>query len=166
MWDLWWTKWHWDRFCSQYFAFPLSVSFHQCSILIFIHTLLLLARQVGKAWEPCSWNSWPLKTGPIRCPETSVKDYDSTLRNTPEERRYLAKSTSFYRNRKELDRKELSLFKARLLTKRAPKGGCRAAAPQIPKNLDLKNPRFCSYYDIKSSTWFNLRPNSATEIGW
>jgi hypothetical protein len=25
--------------------------------------------------------------GPIRCPETSVKDYHSTLRNTPEERR-------------------------------------------------------------------------------
>jgi hypothetical protein len=25
--------------------------------------------------------------GPIRCPETSVKDYHLTLRNTPEERR-------------------------------------------------------------------------------
>ena len=25
--------------------------------------------------------------GPIRCPETSVKDYHSTLRNNPEERR-------------------------------------------------------------------------------
>jgi hypothetical protein len=24
--------------------------------------------------------------GPIRCPETSVKEYHSTLRNTPEER--------------------------------------------------------------------------------
>jgi hypothetical protein len=31
--------------------------------------------------------------GPIRCPETSVKDYLSTLRNKPEERRYL--TTSF-----------------------------------------------------------------------
>jgi hypothetical protein len=30
---------------------------------------------------------WALKMGPIRCPETSVKDYHSTLRNTPEERR-------------------------------------------------------------------------------
>jgi hypothetical protein len=29
----------------------------------------------------------PLKTGPIGCPETSVKDYHSTLRNTQEERR-------------------------------------------------------------------------------
>jgi hypothetical protein len=27
-----------------------------------------------------------LKIGPIRCPETSVKSYHSTLRNTPEER--------------------------------------------------------------------------------
>jgi hypothetical protein len=32
-------------------------------------------------------DSWPLTMWPIRCPETSVKDYDSTLRNTPEERR-------------------------------------------------------------------------------
>ena len=29
----------------------------------------------------------PLKMGPIRCPETSVKDYHSTLRNIPKERR-------------------------------------------------------------------------------
>jgi hypothetical protein len=27
----------------------------------------------------------PLKVGPIRCPETSVKDYHSTLRNIPED---------------------------------------------------------------------------------
>jgi hypothetical protein len=32
MWDLWWTKWHWDRFFPKYFGFPLSVSFHRCSI--------------------------------------------------------------------------------------------------------------------------------------
>jgi hypothetical protein len=29
-----------------------------------------------------SWNSLPLKMGPTRCPETSVKVYHSTLRNT------------------------------------------------------------------------------------
>jgi len=28
MWDLWCTKWHWDRFFSEYFGFPFSVSFH------------------------------------------------------------------------------------------------------------------------------------------
>jgi hypothetical protein len=33
-----------------------------------------------------SWTSWPLKMGPIRCPETSVKEYHSTLRNIPEKR--------------------------------------------------------------------------------
>jgi hypothetical protein len=32
MWDLWWTKWHWDRFFTEYFGFPLSISFHRCSI--------------------------------------------------------------------------------------------------------------------------------------
>jgi hypothetical protein len=30
---------------------------------------------------------------PIRCPETSVKDYHSTLRNTPEERKILTYNT-------------------------------------------------------------------------
>jgi hypothetical protein len=34
-----------------------------------------------------SWTSWPLKMGPISCPETSVNNYHSTLRNIPEERR-------------------------------------------------------------------------------
>jgi uncharacterized membrane protein YiaA len=34
MWDLWWTKWHWDRFFSEYFGFPLSISFYRCSITI------------------------------------------------------------------------------------------------------------------------------------
>jgi hypothetical protein len=32
MWDLWWTKWHWDRFFPEFFGFPLSVSFRWCSI--------------------------------------------------------------------------------------------------------------------------------------
>jgi hypothetical protein len=32
MWDLWWTKWHWDKFSPEYFGFPLSISFHRCSI--------------------------------------------------------------------------------------------------------------------------------------
>jgi hypothetical protein len=33
MWDLWWTKWHWERVFSESFGFPLSISFHRCSIL-------------------------------------------------------------------------------------------------------------------------------------
>jgi hypothetical protein len=36
MWDLWWTKWHWDRFSPEFFGFPLSISFHRCSIIILI----------------------------------------------------------------------------------------------------------------------------------
>ena len=35
------------------------------------------------------WISWLLKMGPIGCPETSVRNYHSTLRNIPEERRSL-----------------------------------------------------------------------------
>jgi hypothetical protein len=47
MWDLWWTEWHWDKFVSEYFDFPLPVSFHQRSIFIFV--LFLPERQTDKS---------------------------------------------------------------------------------------------------------------------
>jgi hypothetical protein len=28
VWNLWWTKWHWDRFLSRYFGFPVLLSSH------------------------------------------------------------------------------------------------------------------------------------------
>jgi hypothetical protein len=31
---MWWREFHWGRFLSQYFGFPLSISFHGCSIYI------------------------------------------------------------------------------------------------------------------------------------
>jgi hypothetical protein len=31
MWDVWWKKWQWDRFFSEFFGFPLSISFHHHS---------------------------------------------------------------------------------------------------------------------------------------
>jgi hypothetical protein len=39
------------RFLSQHFCFPLSVSFHQCSIPIFIY-MFLPEGQTGEAWAP------------------------------------------------------------------------------------------------------------------
>jgi hypothetical protein len=39
-------------FLSKYFSFPLSVSFHDCYILIFILILFLSERKAGEAWEP------------------------------------------------------------------------------------------------------------------
>jgi hypothetical protein len=36
-WGLWYTKWHWVKFPSVYFGFPLSLSFHQCFIRFFIY---------------------------------------------------------------------------------------------------------------------------------
>jgi hypothetical protein len=50
--DLWWMKWQWDRFVSEYFVCRLSVSFHQCSVLIFSCMLLLTEGQTAEAWEP------------------------------------------------------------------------------------------------------------------
>ena len=42
----------------------------------------------GNVSVPSSRVKKSLKMGPIRCPETSVNDYHSTLSNTPEERRF------------------------------------------------------------------------------
>jgi hypothetical protein len=42
---------------------------------------------VGKGWRNFLRASWPLKMGPTGCPETSVQNYYSILRNIPEERR-------------------------------------------------------------------------------
>jgi len=44
-----WTKWHWDRLFSDYLGLPLSISLHQCSVIIFFYTLLLPNGQTGKA---------------------------------------------------------------------------------------------------------------------
>ena len=46
-WDLWWTKQHWDRFFSEYFRYPPSVSLHQCSI--FIYSAIQVGFVVNKA---------------------------------------------------------------------------------------------------------------------
>ena len=43
MWDLWWTKWHWDKFFPpEYFGFPLSISFHRCYIKMEKQTNLII----------------------------------------------------------------------------------------------------------------------------
>jgi fumarate reductase subunit C len=43
---LWWIKCHCDRFISDHFGTPVSVSFHQCSIVICILILVL----DGQGW--------------------------------------------------------------------------------------------------------------------
>jgi hypothetical protein len=52
--DLWWTKWHWGRFWSQYFSFVLSIPFHQCSTFISVYMLLLPEVQMGETWGPAT----------------------------------------------------------------------------------------------------------------
>jgi hypothetical protein len=36
MWDLWWTKWHWDKFFSKFFSFPC-----QCYSTMALHTHII-----------------------------------------------------------------------------------------------------------------------------
>jgi hypothetical protein len=66
--------------------------------------VVILYRRVGTTYRShlkgsrspffSSWTSWPLKMGPICCPETSIKDYRATLRNIPEELRSQHRSGS------------------------------------------------------------------------
>jgi hypothetical protein len=36
MWDILWTRWHWDRFFSEFFGFLVSISFHRESLYSYI----------------------------------------------------------------------------------------------------------------------------------
>jgi hypothetical protein len=58
VWDLWWTKWHWNQCIDEWVGFTLSVSLCQCIKLIFICTLLL-----SKDDECCprNWKHWKEK---------------------------------------------------------------------------------------------------------
>ena len=47
-WDLWWAKWHWEMFFSDCYSYPLSVSYHQWSILVSIFVLFWLEGQWAK----------------------------------------------------------------------------------------------------------------------
>ena len=47
-----WTKYFCDRFLSEYFGLPRSISFHQRSIFLFIYLLSLPERQTVEAQEP------------------------------------------------------------------------------------------------------------------
>ena len=90
----WWrTQCHFDRFFSQYFSFPPSVSLHQCCLIIFILILLLSEGQAGEAWAPSNKTAlfrisehWPLKMGQTGCPETSVRNYYYSLPDNAEKR--------------------------------------------------------------------------------
>jgi hypothetical protein len=47
-----WRKWHWKTLFFEYFAVPVPVSSHQCSMLFFIHMFFLREEQMVEDWEP------------------------------------------------------------------------------------------------------------------
>jgi hypothetical protein len=51
LWDLLSTKWHWKRFCSQCFYFPLSGSLNQCFVPT--HLSLTLFTYTISNWQHC-----------------------------------------------------------------------------------------------------------------
>ena len=57
--DLWWIKCHWVKFFYEYFNCPLSLSFHQYFILIFMYTLPLPEGRMGETWAlPVNEELW------------------------------------------------------------------------------------------------------------
>jgi hypothetical protein len=55
-------------------------------VILYRHFGTTYRSHLQESRSKSSW-TWPLKMGPISCPETSVKVYHSTLRNIPKERR-------------------------------------------------------------------------------
>jgi hypothetical protein len=53
------AQWHWERFLYQYFNFPLSVSYHQCSIHHYFNTIPIRAgwQNVGTSTPSISRNT-------------------------------------------------------------------------------------------------------------
>ena len=52
VWDLWWTKWNWDRFFSSTSLSPCQYHSQQRCTLIFTCMLLSPEEQTGETWEP------------------------------------------------------------------------------------------------------------------
>ena len=72
----------------------LAVTWDLCFWDITQRRVVILYRCCGTTYWPnlqrsrSPWASWPLKMGPIGCPETSVRNYHYMLYNIPEERRF------------------------------------------------------------------------------
>jgi hypothetical protein len=50
MWDLWWTKWHWDRFFSESFGIPLSI--YHSTIALQTHIIRGMCNMLEKKRHP------------------------------------------------------------------------------------------------------------------
>jgi hypothetical protein len=50
MWDLWWRKWHWDRFFSEYFGF--SCKFHSTGAPLKLESRKLIIFLIGLHNKP------------------------------------------------------------------------------------------------------------------
>jgi hypothetical protein len=79
MWDLWWTKWHWDRFFPEFFGFPLSVSFHRCSI-VRKRTKIIIIIFIGSHNKPHGCGaSVASAAGPFTTTKNLILRYKSVL---------------------------------------------------------------------------------------
>jgi hypothetical protein len=75
------TKWHWDRFLSQYFSFPCQ--YHSIIALYHLHLIRRTSGQsVGTLKQgQCSFECWRTlnKTGTALCPHLDLADGPSPI---------------------------------------------------------------------------------------
>jgi hypothetical protein len=100
-----------------------------CAVLYCLSSVARLALPYFSTKSRKTWTSWPLKMGPILCPETSVQAYHSTLRNIPKERR-----PHPHRSRSLKSRKLTKLFSPCFLTR------CHFEIEPLASQLENKRP--------------------------
>jgi len=92
-WNLWWKKWHWDRFLTEYFDFPLSIPLHHCCKLVVSDTVWpqqqtpsLNNTQIMKCEDIRSVQPRPLPFASLAMPVFGVYVRYLVLSNKPQKR--------------------------------------------------------------------------------
>jgi hypothetical protein len=74
MWDLWWTKWHWGRFPSKYFGFPLIMIISQ---MLICHWLW--GQQQNQPTNTISWPEYWISLLIVHLAELRIKKFSFSL---------------------------------------------------------------------------------------
>jgi hypothetical protein len=88
MWDLWWTKWHWDKFFSEFIGFRLSISLHHGSP--YSHIIW------GMNNRPSGGHSSEIWSHPIDMKNNKNNNPVTCLRGWEKEEQYLEQLTQKY----------------------------------------------------------------------
>jgi hypothetical protein len=127
--------WHWTGHASR-------PSLFWGRFAAYISSHLPAFRETYGSLLERSWTSWPWNMGLLVCPERSVNNYQSTLRNVPEERRSHLRSDESLKS-------YTGCFKLRMKSHRVP---------DISNAFNFKwygRHLFCNWWSRVGSGWTN-----------